>query len=115
MNDFKNKINIPKDFIISKILRLVANYYLNDYGKIVDFKANSERKEIYLNILLKGDIQNIDLFVINYKITTNEHHSSILFDDLNTSKEWLNILINNYVQKDIEIPKSIGTLLNKIL
>jgi len=109
-----------KDAIVSKGLQAFANFIINDYGKIIDFTVNSNDKTISLNILLKGENEDIKITVFNYSIITDDKKTYLQFDNIMTSREWLNILCKNklsdiYKENKIQIPGYIATSINIIL
>lgn len=109
-----------KDAIVSKGLQAFANFIINDYGKIIDFTVNSNDKTISLNILLKGENEDIKITVFNYSIITDDKKTYLQFDNIMTSREWLNILCKNklsdiYKENKIQIPGYIATPINIIL
>lgn len=109
-----------KDAIVSKGLQALANFIINDYGKIIDFTVNSNDKTISLNILLKGENEDIKITFFNYSIITDDKKTYLQFDSIMTSREWLNILCKNklsdiYKENKIQIPGYIATPINIIL
>ena len=109
-----------KDTIVSKGLQAFANFIINDYGKIIDFAVNSNDKTISLNVLLKGENEDIKITVFNYSIIIDDKKTYLQFDSIMTSREWLHILCKKklsdiYKENKIQIPGYIATPINIIL
>ena len=81
-----------KDKIISKGLKTFANIIINDYGKITDFAANTKNKTITLNVLLKGEKEDLQITFSNYSVISDDKNTYFQFDSIRTTREWLNIL-----------------------
>ena len=109
-----------KDKIISKGLRAFANFVFNDYGNIIDFEVNSNAKTIYLDVLLKGESQDIQITVSNYSIITDNKYTYFQFDNITTSREWINIICDKklsdiFEDRKIQIPRYIAKPINILL
>ncbi len=104
-----------KDAIVSKGLQAFANFIINDYGKIIDFAVNSNDKTISLNVLLKGENEDIKITVFNYSIITDDKKTYLQFDNIMTSREWLNILCKNKLSDIYKENKIQWFLVNRFL
>ncbi len=121
----KGKINMSiftegKDKIISKGLKTFANIIINDYGKITDFAANTKNKTITLNVLLKGEKEDLQITFSNYSVISDDKNTYFKFDSIRTTREWLNILFEKKLSKileenKIQIPGYIATSINIFL
>lgn len=109
-----------KDKIISKGLKTFANIVINDYGEISDFVANTKDKTITLNVLLKGEKEDIQITISNYSVINDNKHTYFQFDSIKTTREWLNILFEKkpstvLKENKIQIPGYIATSINMLL
>lgn len=109
-----------KDRIISKGLQTFANLLINDYGKIINFAVNSKNRTVTLNVLLKGEKEDLKIIINNYSIINDNKNTFLQFDTIWTSREWLNVFIdkkrtNILEDNKIQIPGYIATPINLIL
>ena len=109
-----------KDKIVSKGLKTYANLIINDYGKITDFLANTKNKTITLNVLLKGEKEDLQITFSNYNIISDDTNTYFQFDRIKTTREWLNILFEKKLssileENKIQIPGYIATSINILL
>lgn len=109
-----------KDKIISKGLKTFANIIINDYGKITDFAANTKNKTITLNVLLKGEKEDLQITFSNYSVISDDKNTYFQFDSIRTTREWLNIFFEKKLSKileenKIQIPGYIATSINILL
>ena len=118
MRLLKKFISTGKDKIISKIIRLTADYYITKkgYGRVVDIKIDSENKTISLKALLKGEAEEIAINISGYDFKNVGDKKTFTFEDIVTSREWVNVLIKNYfTQREFEIPKNVPVDLLKTI
>ena len=88
----------------------MADYYIakKGYGNVLDIKVNSENKTISLNVLLKGEVEEIIIDISGYTFEKHGNKKTFAFEEVVTSREWLNVLIKNYFSKrHFEIPENI--------
>ena len=109
-----------KDRIVSKGLKTFANLLINDYGKINGFAVNSKDRTITLNVLLKGEKEDLKIIINNYRIVSDNKKAFLQFETIWTSREWLNVFFdkkraNIWEDNKIQIPGYIATPINIIL
>lgn len=73
---------------------------------MLNLKIDSENKSLYLEMMLKGESDVIKFEIGEYKIVENGNRTFLQFKQLKTNREWVNILIENYLKiNQIEIPQ----------
>jgi hypothetical protein len=79
---------------------------------MLNLKIDSENKSFYLEMMLKGESDVIKFEIGEYKIVEDGNRTFLQFKQLKTNREWVNILIENYLKiNQIEIPQQYKRLL----
>ncbi len=100
-----NFLHSLKDKGISKAAKVFIQGKVERYGDMIDLKIDSREKRIELIIKLKGEDTPISIEVSEYLLMENEGKFYVQIGKLNASKEWLNLLAEDFVEgKNIEIP-----------
>lgn len=109
-----------KDRIIAKALKTFANVLINNFGKINDFGVNSKDRTITMNVLLKGEKEDLQIIINNYRIIHDHKDTFLQFDTLWTSREWINAFLDKkreliLKENKIQIPRYIAIPITIIL
>lgn len=107
-----------KDKTLSYVMEKTAGYYLKEYGQMVKFNVDSQSKTIHLNLLLKGEVENLNVDIKSYELLEENEKVFIKFNDIETSREWINTVIEYFVKDKsdrVEVPKEYLKLLNMVL
>lgn len=80
---------------LSKLALVYANKEIKEYGEMVDLRIDSKNKNIELEILLKGEKENIIVKVDRYEVIQKDDSSYIKFNNISASREWIEVLIHN--------------------
>ena len=98
----------------SKSTKLAINQFIKDYGDMIEFKLDHNKKNLYAKILLKGEDIPIVLNIEEYQINKDLGYIKIL--RVSTNKEWLDAILNNFViNKPINVPKDKLLLIEQFL
>lgn len=115
MNLFK-ALTKSKDKILSVSLEKTFDLMIKEYGSMLKFKLNSELKTIEFEILLKGEIESLKGIINNYELFTENDKYFIRVKEIKTSREWINIIAEQYIKdKKFEIPKQYAKMLKIII
>lgn len=107
-----NILNSVKDSVSSFLGEKVLIQQLEKYGRVNDFKINSNDKKFKLNLTLKGETEPLEIFIDKYEIINKYDSDFLKITKISTSREWLNILINETVkEKEFKIPKKYSKIL----
>jgi len=80
---------------------------------MLSLKVDSETKSIKIEMMLKGETNSLELEIKKYEITKDMDKVFIKIHELSTNREWLNIIIDTYLQnKRVEIPTKFVPLLD---
>jgi hypothetical protein len=63
MGTIKNLTLKGKDLAVSKALKTLGERYVSQFGKIMSLKLDSKKKEIDIELLLKGDSDPIEVHI----------------------------------------------------
>lgn len=111
-----NFLNSLKDRGISKAAKVFIQGKVERYGDMIELKIDSRKKRIELMLQLKGEDSPISVEVSEYLFMENEGTFYIQIGKLNSSKEWLNLLAEDFVVgKKIELPSQFKNTLKMFL
>ena len=108
----------PKDAIISTVVKPFVQSKLAPYGTMTKLSINSAEKSIHISLDLKGESSPIDIHVRNYEVIKQGENSAIRIGAIETSREWMTQLIQNYLpenRKTIPLPPSLATAAKMLL
>jgi hypothetical protein len=79
---------------------------------MLNLKVDSETKSISMEIMLKGELKPLSISINKYEIIEEEDKLFVKVSEMETNREWINIIISTYLQENkIEIPKKYASLL----
>jgi len=90
-----DKARDVKNAGLSKLALIYANKEIKEYGEMVNLSIDSKNKNIELEILLKGEKENIFVNVDKYEVIQKNDSCFIKFKNISASREWITVLINN--------------------
>lgn len=96
MSLFDQARNLKNNFI-SKSLQEIINSKIETFGNIRDINIDTVDKNISAELLLKGETETVKIYFSQYEILEIEDKTYFKFNSLSTTKEWLNVLLQNYV------------------
>ena len=68
-------------------------------GKIQKLIIDTKRKQIYCAVYLNGEQEPIVINVGKYSLSSTEQTRLLILNDVKISKEWIKILVDNYLEK----------------
>jgi len=84
-----------KNSILETLVKKFVNNNIREYGEMINFKIDSKNKDIELEILLKGEIENIFIKIEKYEVVFKDNSYFIKFKNISVSREWIEVLIHN--------------------
>ena len=102
-----NKIlHQSKDLALSSTLKTILNNKLKKFGTVSYLKLNTKDKKIELTVGLKGELEPLQVIVHRYEIKEIEEKYYLVAHDIETSREWINLVANEYLYNEkFEIPQ----------
>ena len=105
-----------KDKALSKSLEVAINLKIKEYGEMLKLNLDSQNKTIEFEVMLKGEKEPLKVFVNNYEISEENGKYYLYAKDIKTSREWINIVAENYLKDEkIEIPEKIAKTLQILI
>ena len=108
--------NMAKDIALSTTGKNILNKKLDKFGEITHLNLDSNGDTIELEVLLKGELAPLKVIINGYTFTQREEIHYISIQDIKTSREWLNHVVQDYVHgKEFKVPKKYVRLIKRIL
>ena len=96
-NPFTNWLHRGKDAASSLVARRALAEWFNRYGRMLDFKIDSRRKVIELEVLPRGETQPIRLVLEQYELVSEAGGTFIIIHRANASREWLTFVLEDFI------------------
>jgi hypothetical protein len=88
-----------KEKLIEEALKKAVLYHLRGAINLTRFRVDTEGKTLFLEITPAGETVSLTVEVIGYSIEKLDSSYSLLFDDVTTSKQWVNSIIKEFLPK----------------
>jgi hypothetical protein len=116
MGTIKNLTLKGKDLAVSKALKTLGERYVSQFGKIMSLKLDSKKKEIDIELLLKGDSDPIEVHIKGYEIISEGNKRFIRAGDIDISKEWMKVLVQDHIiGRKFRVPDSYSKVLETLV
>ena len=88
--------------------------WLSNFGEVEHVEISAESSKILLSITLKGEETPTHIAIYEYSVLKTHGHYTFKFEEIKTSKLWMNILIKKYIEhvfpdKEIQLARNITT------
>jgi hypothetical protein len=107
-------LNPAKDHLIGGAVKLWFNQTQKRYGNMTTIQIDSTAKTIHIELELKGEASPVQLNVKSYELSTDAGETFIEIGEIQTSREWINHLIDDFLppeKKCFKIPNAVKALL----
>jgi hypothetical protein len=107
-------LNPTKDYLLAGAVKLWFNQTQNRYGIMTQIRIDSQNHRIDIELLLKGEAAPIQVAVKSYELSSEAGETFIALGDIETSREWINQLIRDYLPPEktrFKVPGSLKLLL----
>ncbi|CAA6802278.1 MAG: Unknown protein [uncultured Sulfurovum sp.] len=96
-----------KDLALSTAIKTLINKKLSKFGGTVTaLMLNTKEQKIELKIGLKGELEPLQVVVNHYEIIEEQGTTYLMVSNIETSREWMNLVAENYLHKKrFTIPK----------
>lgn len=95
-----NFFNPAKDYLLAGAVKLWFNQTLKRYGQMTQIRIDSQNHRIDVELELRGESSPIQLAVKDYELSSEAGESFIALGEIETSREWINQLISDYLPPD---------------
>ena len=111
-----NLLNKGKDKALSKAILTILNKKLKKFGIISELKLDTKSKKITFKVGLKGELEPLLVTVHRYEIREIEEKYYLVAHDIETSREWINLLAKEYFDNEkFEIPKKLVKMTKAVI
>jgi len=90
---------------LNKGVRIILQSYVEPYGEVKALLIDDSVKEITATLLLKGELQTLEVRIIGYNFTRIDDKGYMTFLKISTSREWINRLLETHPPKELEEKK----------
>jgi hypothetical protein len=107
-------LNPAKDHLIGGAVKLWFNQTQKRYGNMTTIQIDSTAKTIHIELELKGEASPVQMDVKSYELSTNAGETFIELGEIQTSREWINHLIDDFLppeKKCFKVPSAVKALL----
>jgi hypothetical protein len=103
-----------KDRLIEAAAKPLLNQTIKHYGHMTHLRIDSTNKRIDVELDLKGETSPIQIAVKSYTLTTAGGKTHIELGDIETSREWINALLDDFFKPEnrrFPVPGAVRALL----
>ena len=94
-----------KDRLGERAVQWLINRKLRALGRMTTLSIDSKARIIQLKLDLKGDPAPVEVTLRDYRVVEENEATFLEFRAVETSREWMNVLLEQYVtQRRLEIP-----------
>jgi hypothetical protein len=107
-------LNPAKDFALEAAVKLWFNQTQKRFGHMTNIQIDSTAKSIHVELGLKGESAPMIIDVKSYNLSTESGETFIEFGDIESSREWINQLISDYLpqeKKRFKVPGAVKMVL----
>ena len=103
-----------KDNLVAVGAKDRFNQMIRPYGRVVDFKLNTQERTVFASFRLKGEVDAIQFWVHEYRLVGNKKGETFIVvdgKDIETSREWLTKLIGDQLgRQKVLVPEQFAWL-----
>ena len=103
-----------KDHLLAGAVKLWFNQTLNRYGQMTYIRIDSQNRRIDVELELRGESSPIQVAINSYELSSQAGETFITIGEIETSREWINQLISDYLPSDkkrFKVPGAMKVLL----
>lgn len=105
-----------KDKALSEGAKIAINRQIEDYGKVQSLYLDSHKKSIELEILLKGELEMLHVYVNNYELSETDDHHQLKVNGVTTSRAWINTVASCYLEgRTFDIPNEYAKIFKVVI
>jgi len=88
----------------NKLVIWIANIILKDIAALKAFTFDLEPRKAYVQILLEGEPETIDVWLEDFIIINNEGSYKLFIQQAKSNRLWLDNILSRIVRKEWKIP-----------
>lgn len=107
-----NALGAARDRAFEAAAKSFVARKIQNFGHINQLQIDTKDKKISVEVVLKGEVSPIQLWVESYDVLRKEGETFIRIHKVNASREWMGIALNEYViGQEIKVPSAVGGML----
>ena len=111
-----NLLNKGKDVALSATIKKLLNMKIEKYGAVHLLELDSNQKTMKIEVLLKGEQEILEAKVHKYSIEERDEKYFLVLHDVETSREWINLVIEDYLNKEeFELPEKYVSMIKAVI
>lgn len=112
MNQFAGWLHRGKDASIGFVFERFMQRTFEKYGRMLDFKIDSQQKTARVELLLKGEREPIVINVQRYEIVSEPAGTFLVIGEATASREWITTALDQFIRgKRIAVPEAYAKLI----
>jgi hypothetical protein len=107
-------LNSTKDLALEVAVKLWFNQSQHRLGTMTSIQIDSTAKRIHVELSLKGESSPLTVNVDGYSLSDEAGETFIQLGRIDTSREWVNVLLADYVKPEnrrFPVPSALKILL----
>ncbi len=103
-----------KDFALEMAVKVWFNQSHKRYGNMTRIQIDSQSKRIEVELDLKGETSPLRIEISSYQLSSEAGETFIHLGTIDTSREWVNALLDDYLKPDkrrFKVPGAVKVLL----
>ncbi len=101
-------LNPAKDCLLAATVKPWLNQTIKRYGHMTQLRIDSTNKRIDIELELKGESSPIQIIVKSYELTSEAGETHIELGEIETSREWINVLVADFLNRRTEDFQCLG-------
>ncbi len=111
-----NLLNKGKDVALSIAIKNIVSSKIDKFGEVSKLELDSQLKTMLVEVELKGDTSPLEVVVEKYSIEERDEAYFLKIHEVKTSREWLNIVIKEYIDsQEFELPSKYIKLIKAVI
>jgi len=111
-----NILNKGKDIALSATIKKLLNMKIEKYGTIQLLELDSNEKTMKIDVSLKGEESILQAKVHKYSIEQKGKEYFLVLHHVETSREWINLVIEDYLKKEeFNLPEKYVSMIKAVI
>ncbi len=90
-------IRDTKDKMLAFIITKKVNKAMEEFGEMLNFQLDTKNKNIYFEIMLKGESEPIKISLLKYEFIKKNEKQYIMFKEIYASREWIDLVLKQFI------------------
>ena len=104
-----------KDATVGFAARIAINSKLRGIGEMTELSIDTKSKRLRLRLELVGEKEPVDIEITKYHLRTNDRGTQLTIEGATTSREWLNVALQEFViGESFPVPAKVEGLLKML-